>query len=183
MPRTVPTIASESPGNFLTGALWNANVKAMGDFLLGSSSNGVPRFSGYQATSQSLSTGTWTSLNIDTELFDSDAGHSTVTNTSRYTATVAGTYAVAATVAFAANATGVRRVRLALNGAAINGTTIGSDAPGGSAQAAAITMSLVQLNGTTDYVEAQGLQSSGGALSTNANSDPCPSLRLFWISG
>ena len=182
MTRAVPTIASESPGNFLTGALWNANIKAMGDFLLGSSSNGVPRFSGYQATAQSLSTGVWTSLNIDTELFDSDAGHSTVTNTSRYTATVAGTYAVTATVAFAANATGIRRVRLAFNGTAVNGTSVGSDAPGGSAQSSAITMSLVQFNGTTDYVEAQGLQSSGGSLNTSANADVCPSLRLFWIS-
>ena len=54
MARSVPTIASVPPGTYLTGALWASNVKAMGDFLMGSGGNGVPRFSGYQNTVQSL---------------------------------------------------------------------------------------------------------------------------------
>jgi hypothetical protein len=179
----VPVLASQTPGSFLTGAMWNANVKALGDFFAGSGANGVPRFAGYQTTAQSISTATWTSFNIDTELFDSDGAHSTVTNTSRYTATVPGTYMVIGSSGWVSNSTGLRRVRIAVNGVAVFGTGTGAEAQTTSGVSGHITSTLVQLNGTTDYVEVQGHQTTGAALSTSGGSDFSPSLRLFWISG
>ncbi|WP_329143419.1 hypothetical protein OIU91_05875 [Streptomyces sp. NBC_01456] len=175
MGRIVPVSASVSPGQFITGALWNAQLKALNDFT-----TGVPVFAGYQGTVQSVSTGTFTPLTIDTEVIDSDGGHSTTTNTSRYTATVPGTYLVLGTAAWAANATGYRRTSIALNGTRVPGSSVGSDATT-SVLAGNSTSTIVVLNGTTDYVEVHASQSTGSALNTSVT-DFAPSLRVIWLS-
>lgn len=176
MGRIVPVPVTEAPGNYDTAALFNAQVRDLNNFALG-----APVFSGVQGTAQSIPNGAWTSFTIDTELLDADGGHSTVTNTSRYTATVPGTYLVIGTSGWAGNVTGKRWVRLALNGAAINGTGCGSDAHAAINVGGHATSTVVALNGSTDYVEVQGQQASGGALNTNVT-DFAPSLRVFWIS-
>ncbi|MFI2078458.1 hypothetical protein [Streptomyces triculaminicus] len=175
MPRTVPTSASVTPGQFITGALWNAQVKALNDFT-----TAPPVFSGYQTTAQSISNATFTSFTLDTEVVDSDGGHSTSTNTSRYTATVAGTYLVVGTAGWNGNATGYRRCRITLNGAAVPGAAVGADATNSVLCGQCVT-AIVVMNGTTDYVEVQGQQSSGGALAAY-NADFAPSMRVYWLS-
>ncbi|MFI0914235.1 hypothetical protein [Streptomyces abikoensis] len=175
MARTVPVSASESPGQFITGALWNAQVKALNDFL-----TAPPVFSGYQTTAQSIPTGIFTTFTIDTEVVDSDGGHSTVTNTSRYTATVPGTYLVVGTAGWGPNATGYRRCRITLNGSAVNGAAVGADATTASLCGQCVS-TIVVMNGSTDYVEVQGAQNSGGALAAYGQ-DFAPSLRVYWLS-
>ncbi|MEV4438527.1 hypothetical protein AB0K09_05810 [Streptomyces sp. NPDC049577] len=175
MARTVPVMASETPGNYQTSALWNANVKALGDFTLG-----PPVFSGYQTTAQSIANATFTSFTLDTEVVDSDGGHSTVTNTSRYTATVPGTYLVVGTAGWNGSATGYRRCRITLNGGVVPGAAVGADAANAVLCGQCVT-AIVVMNGTTDYVEVQGAQSSGGALAAY-NQDFAPSLRVYWLS-
>ncbi|MBK3624903.1 hypothetical protein JHN59_08585 [Streptomyces sp. MBT49] len=182
MPRTVPAIASQSPGNFLTGALWNASVKAMGDWALGSGTNGLPRFRGYATSAQALSDNTWTSLNLDTESYDSDNGHSTSTNTSRYVVQVAGTYLVVGSVGMAANATGNRSARLTVNGSSIPGTFVKTLAPTAAHSAGLVTSMIVSCI-ANDYIEVQGLQTSGAALNTSAGGDVAPSLSCIWLTG
>ena len=182
MARTVPTIASEVPGNYLTGALWNANIKAMGDYLLGSSGNGVPRFRGTQGTAQSLGSNVWTSLTIDTEVYDSDNGHSTTTNTSRYTVQVAGTYLVTGSVSFVANASANRAVRITVSGSSVPGSFVKTLAPDASGSSGLVTTTQVVCS-VGDYLEVQGNQNSGGSLNTNPGSDVCVSLAVQWISG
>jgi hypothetical protein len=180
--RIVPTIASETPANFLTGALWNANVKAMGDFLMGSGSNGVPRFKGYASTSQAIATGTTdTPITLDTEDYDSDNGHSTTTNSSRYVIQVAGTYRIAGTGALATNATGNRKLGININGV---------NARGGAIQGAAIASNswsgvvyTEQVLGVGDYVELVCWQTSGGSLNTSATTGFGPVLMVSWFSG
>jgi hypothetical protein len=176
--RTPPTVASAVPGNYVTGALWNAGPKALGDW-----GTAQPVFAGYQGTVQAVPSGNWTSFTIDTETLDSDAGHSTVTNTSRYTATVPGLYLVIGSSGYTSNTTGLRRVRLALNGSPVIGSGVGSDTHAASGAIGHVTSSLVQMNGTTDFVEVQGYQTSGANLNTNTNpgTEFTPSLRLFWI--
>lgn len=182
MGRTAPTIASESPGNILTGALWNSNIKAMGDFLLGASTNGVPRFRGYATTAQSLADGTWTSLTIDTEVYDSDNGHSTSSNTSRYVVQAPGTYLISGGCGFAGNNTGNRAVRLTVNGVSIAGSFVKTPTANSSNTTGLVTVGhAVCLAG--DYVEVQGWQSSGAALNTTALGDVTSSLAMHWISG
>lgn len=175
MARTVPVSAQKSPGDFITGALWNAGPKALCDWA-----TAQPVFAGYQATLQSVTSGTWTSLSIDTETLDSDGGHSNVTNTTRYTAQIAGTYLVLGFAAFASNATGVRGSRLALNGTAIRGSQTNVNTCSSSVWSSpcwAVTAMAVG-----DYVEVQGFQNSGGALNTNNGTDCTTSLAVFWLS-
>ncbi|MFI8535324.1 hypothetical protein ACIGMX_34405 [Streptomyces aquilus] len=182
MPRVVPTIATESPGNFQTGALWNASVKAMGDWLLGAGTTGVPRFKGYATTAQSLASSTTdTAITLDTEEYDSDNGHSTTTNTSRYTVQVAGTYYIAATLGFAANGSGNRKVGININGASARGGVV--QAPGISTNSFVACVSTEQTLAVGDYVELVGWQTSGGALNTAVSVGFGPVLMCHWISG
>ncbi|MDX3126019.1 hypothetical protein [Streptomyces scabiei] len=183
MPRAVPTIATKAPGDYLTGALWNANVKAMGDFLLGASGNGVPRFRGYAQTAQSIPDGAWTALTLDTEAYDSDGGHSTSTNTSRYTVQVPGVYLITGAAAFAGNATGNRAVRMAVNGIGVIGSFVKTLAATATHSSAVATVAQVVCV-AGDYIEVFGYQNSGGALMTSATStDVAPALGVQWIAG
>lgn len=182
MPRVVPVPVTESPSNFLTGALWNAQVKATMDWLLGSAANGVPRFRGYQGSAQSLADNTWTSLTLDTEAYDSDNGHSTSTNTSRYTVQVAGTYVITGSASFAANATGNRAGRITVNGTAIPGSFVKTLAATAS-HSSAVQCAAQAVCSVGDYIEIQGLQTSGAALNTSAGTDVACSMGVWWISG
>ncbi|MDT0435599.1 MULTISPECIES: hypothetical protein [Streptomyces] len=182
MPRTPPVIASQQPGNYLTGALWNASVKAMGDWCLGSGTNGAPRFRGYATVAQALSNDTWTPLTLDSEFFDSDNGHSTTTNTSRFVVPVAGTWDVTGSVGFAANGTANRAVRITVNGAAVTGSFVKTSSATAAGSCGLVTVCQV-VCAVNDYIEVQGNQNSGGALNTNAGSDVCSSLGCFWFSG
>ncbi|WP_037616471.1 hypothetical protein [Streptomyces aureus] len=182
MARTVPVVATEVPGNFISAALWTAQVSATMNFLMGTGTNGVPRFRGYQTSVQSLADNTWTSLTLDTEAFDSDNGHSTSTNTSRYVVQVAGTYAVTGVAAFAANATGNRAARIAVNGTSIAGSFVKTLAATASHSSGVATHAQVAC-AVGDYIEVMGLQTSGAALNTSAASDVACAMGVWWISG
>jgi hypothetical protein len=171
----VPVPAQETVGNLITAALWNANVYNGLTYLLNR-----PLFTGYQTTAQSVTNTAWTSLNIDTEDLDGYGGHSNTVNPSRYTPTVPGTYLLIGTVGFASNATGYRCARLCLNGSLIKGT--GVQLPATTGIWGATTLGFVVCNGTTDYLELQGWQSSGAALNTNPNAESSPAFRALWIS-
>jgi hypothetical protein len=124
-----------------------------------------PRCVVYNSTTQSLSDSTLTTMLFDTEDFDIGGLHSTSVNTGRATCPSSGTgiYLVLAKVAYVANATGIRVVRIRKNG---------SDFTTQSTQAAtAAGVQVVQSIGLAaltpgDYVEVIGFQSSGGALNT-----------------
>lgn len=174
MARTIPSLAQQQPGNYNTSALENNIRYAISYFA------GVPVFAGYQASTQSVGAGSYASFTIDTELIDTDGGHSTVTNTSRYVAQVPGTYLVIGSSGWGASNTGYRRTRIALNGNAVRGAT-GFD-QNQIVTSAGLAVSIVTMNGTTDYVEVQGAQNSGGTLSTFSSADFCPTLTVLWVS-
>jgi hypothetical protein len=157
----VPTWAQEVPGNFVTSALWNANVYNNGTFL-----TNPPLFAAYQSAAQSIANSTLTAIAMDTSVVDSYGGHSNVTNNSRYTAQVAGWYFVIAQVGFAANASGNRLIEMHKNGGStLNlGQGVGL-APTTSNNSANQVCALVQLM-VSDYIEAYTYQTSGGALNT-----------------
>lgn len=165
-------MANEVPGNMLTGALWNANVAALGNFV-----TAVPVFYGIQTVAQSI-VGTAVIL-LDAENLDSDGGHSTVTNTGRYTPTVPGLYLVLCTGAFAINATGTRAVQVRQNGAVIR-----SSQSVGAAHAQPFcgnTWALAQCNGTTDWVE-MFVSTGGLTLNSYVGLDMTSAMAVFWIS-
>lgn len=182
MARTVPAIPTEIPGNFITGALFNATVGAAGAWAFGSGSNGPPRFQGYSVSSQSIPTGiNYVSLTLDTEVYDSDGGHSTTTNTSRYTVQVAGTYYISGSCGYPGTAGGNRSTRIAVNGSPAQGSQV-ADAPTTTANSwYGIATCFAVLN-VGDYVEVQTWQNSGGGISTNGGVATGPTLNVLWVS-
>lgn len=164
MPRTVPAMANEVPGNYQTGALWNANVKALGDFL-----ENKPIFSAYATVAQSIPNNVFTGVLLDTEVFDPDGGHSTTTNTDRYTCQVAGVYLLTGLVVFPATGTGTRGAGFSLNGATtvINGSENLTPVAAAIATTIAANPTYVRLD-VGDYVSLAAYQNNGSALSTSA---------------
>jgi hypothetical protein len=161
---TLPSFRTWTAGEVVTAAFFNSNVRDAGNFFLS-----WPVAELRQTVAQSLATGASTAVTMDTEDVDTDNGHSTVTNTSRYTGQTAGRFQCSGKVGFAANAAGVRVVWLSKSGTAINGSGVEEIT---NTVAAAVTLlptatMTTFLNGSTDYLEVFALQTSGGALNTD----------------
>jgi hypothetical protein len=183
VPRTVPVPVVESPGNYLTGALWTAQIKATMDYLMGSGTNGVPRFKGYASTGQSIAStsSSDTAVTLDTEDYDSDNGHSTTTNSSRYTVQVAGIYLVMATASFPTNATGNRKLGINVNGTNVRGGVFQGPSMASNSWSACVCVEQAFVVG--DYIEMVVWQTSGAPLSLNAGGGGFgPTLMCHWIS-
>lgn len=158
---------------------FNAGTLASLQFLLT-----PPKVVARNTSAGSFTNSTWTAVGFDTNDVDEDyttatAGqHSTVTNTSRFTAIWPGKYLCNGVVAYALNATGARGARWAVNGTATNavGQLLPSVAATFGAQVAAPGQE-VYLN-IGDYVELQGFQASGSPLASAAG---C-SFTIVWIS-
>jgi hypothetical protein len=170
----VPVMRNYVPGETEVGAFFNAQRDAM-NFLLN-----VPACNAVQATPQTVGTAAWTSLALDSTVFDSYGGHSNSTNNSRYTAQVSGWYLVFAASCWPSNATGWRGIRVTKNGSQVAGgaTEVGASAAGVTAIA---TPSVICFLNAGDYVEAQGWQNSGGNLNTSVNLDADCSLTAVWL--
>jgi hypothetical protein len=125
-----------------------------------------PLFITWQTSTQSIATGTPVALTWPAAQVDTYTGWS-VSNPTRYTGKVGGYYEFNASYASAANATGDHVIFLVKNGVtaspiASTAVTAASASDNPSIQVSAI----IQLNGSTDYVEAWVVQRSGGALVT-----------------
>lgn len=124
-------------------------------------SGNMPAFSAYASTDQTPSANTWTKVNYNTEIFDTNNNYDPTTNY-RFTPTVAGYYQINANVSFSGSATGYAQMGIYKNGNFIvggsgipNNVTIGSQCNASS---------VIYCNGSTDYIEIYAWQSSGGAL-------------------
>lgn len=173
---TIPTIPTESPGNFWTAALWNANILNGLNYLFS-----PVRFKAYSSTTQSLGSGTAAiSLTLDTEIVDSDGGHSTTTNTSRYTVQTAGLYFVTGSVCFATSSAGTRTLQVLQNGGAVFGSAVQA-MPSATNGASVFTATLVQA-AVNDYIEIAAWQNSGGSLATSTSTSVATTMNLWRIS-
>lgn len=173
---TVPTPYTAATGNFLTSALWNAQVRDGLAFLMS-----PVRFKAYASVAQSFTSSTTsTVLTLDTELFDSDGGHSTSTNTSRFTCQTAGLYYVSGSVCFAVNATGTRTLNVFVNGTGVTGAA-NQAAPSASNGGSVVTSTLVQLV-VGDYVELAAWQNSGATLATSTSLAIATTMCLYRVS-
>src|SRR5687767_2891259 len=83
-----------------------------------------PRAQLRQTVAQTFTSGAFAAVTFTTEDWDTYAGHSTSTNTSRYTAQIAGIYMLTGKIGWNGNATGRRASRWAKNGTDINGSQI-----------------------------------------------------------
>lgn len=115
----------------------------------------------YASAPASVATGTDAQLAANSERFDNDGLHSTVTQNSRITIQKDGRYRLTAAVSFAGNNTGSRKISFLLNGA--TESVRSQQGPGTSADYyadAEWTTSLV----AGDYIEVRVQQGSGGNL-------------------
>lgn len=148
----------------------------------GATGPGAAQFSGakvYNSTTQNVTTATDTKITFNSEVYDTDSFHSTVTNTSRLTAPSTGKYHVGATVNFGPNATGFRYVRLMKNGADILGSS--QDAGSVSSVVSQILTTSVDVDLTAgDYVEVNVYQTSGITLATGDTTSDY-ARNAFWI--
>lgn len=118
------------------------------------------------AAAQSINSAAWTAINFNSETYDVGTMHDNVTNKSRFTIPAGGDglYLIGGLVCFDPNATGLRGCAVAKNGTQIPGTPVVVN-NGGAGQTSVQAMTLQNLV-AGDYVEIQGYQASGGALST-----------------
>ena len=173
---TVPSEMTAAAGAILTAAEWNSNVRDAINFLIG-----PPTCACRQTVAQSIPNSATTAVTLDTEDFDNDGMHSTVTNTSRITAQTAGRYQLGGGVGFSGNSTGIRSAQWMLNGSLMAaGTAQMSAASTVVTDAPARTISTFMNVG--DYVEIGAQQTSGGALNTAVSTADQSGVIVRWIA-
>ena len=131
----------------------------------------TPTFVGCRLTKsavQSLDNATSTAITWNTEDFDTDGFHSTVSNTSRITIPTGkdGKYLITSLIGFDENSTGTRQVLLYKNGA--NALHVAQFKPADNTESQ-LTFSTIQSLVATDYIELYAYQSSGGSLNYPRN--------------
>lgn len=125
--------------------------------------NVVPTFSVYKsAVVQSIPNDVYTKISLQSEDYDVGGCFDNVTNY-RFQPTVAGYYFIHGQVTFAAAAISLRIAAIYKNGNPMGQQTFSINANSGDYFSVANAIS-VYMNGTTDYVELFGYQSSGGSL-------------------
>jgi hypothetical protein len=139
----------------------------------------VPIVRAYNSANISINDSTLTALTFDSERYDTDTMHSTVTGTGKLTATTAGTYHIIGQVRFATSAVGVRQISIRLNGT----TTLAFK--GMSAASASVHGDIVETDyqfNATDYVELIVYQTSGGALNVDVAANYSPEFMMHYVS-
>lgn len=170
----VPTAYTWTVGELQTAAKMNAYLRDLATFLLNRPSARLRH-----SVTQSLTTSTSTALLLDTEDTDTDGGHSTVTNTSRYTCQTAGTWLAMASVPWTGNATGKRETYFRVNNTT-DYHSVAIDCNRNVTHATA-TSGLIPLS-VGDYVEIWGYQDTGAGLGTNQSFHRGVQFSLIWES-
>jgi len=128
-------------------------------------SGNMPAFSAYGSAGQSIATATWTKIAYNTELFDTNSYYDNVTNY-RFQPLIAGYYQINANIFTSASAAGLAFIAIYKNGSAYCYGNVVPNTNGGY-----ITVnSLLNCNGSTDYIEIYAYQNSGVSLSFGSSS-------------
>ncbi|CAB5212616.1 hypothetical protein UFOVP192_37 [uncultured Caudovirales phage] len=118
-----------------------------------------PAFSAYGNAGQSIATSTWTKIAYNTKIFDTNSNYDNATNY-RFTPTVSGYYQINANVFTSSSAAGLAFIAIYKNGAIYCYGNVVPNTNGGY-----ITVnSLLNCNGSTDYIEIYVYQNSGVSL-------------------
>lgn len=139
-------------------AAWGDTVRDDLEFLID-----PPACSVFNSASVSVTSGTtFTIMLADSENFDNNGMHSTVTNTSRVTAQTAGRYLCIATATYGAGTTGFRGLAFLHQGTTKFGEVQISPAPAGIGTA--ITTSATRVLAVNEYVEVEARHTQGANL-------------------
>lgn len=149
LPANTGTVLTTASTAVVTQAMLSTNVAGNG-----------PAFSAYlPTTNQSVTSNTWTKVNLSAETFDTNSNFDSTTNY-RFTPTVAGYYHINGAVYSNSNATSTQ-VACAIykNGSSYKVASIS----GSFGQGGAYVTDIVYFNGSTDYVELYGLNVSSNS--------------------
>lgn len=171
-PRTWTTL------EVVTAALLNTHLRDNLSFLAN-----PPKVHVYHNAAQAIANVTLTPLAFNTERYDSDTIHDTVTNNTRLTCKTAGTYSIGGNVSWENAAAGTFRLcRIRHNGSSI----IASSAYAPSAFAAVSNDQNVTVDyalAVNDYVELVVHHNAGaGGLQVLASLNYSPEFWMRWVS-
>lgn len=156
---TVPTAYTWTVGELVTASKVNQYLRDAVSFLLS-----PPHATMTHSVGQTTTTGADTALSFDTEESDSDNGHSTVTNNSRYTAQTAGYWQAIGVAPWTSSANGGRETFVRVNGATAYSSQV--IAASLAIQHCVSITDKVFLN-VADYVEICVRQTSGANLNVD----------------
>lgn len=175
---SVPTQRTWADSDALNTTNLNGSVSDPIEFLLN-----LPAAQVRQTSAQSISNAAPTALTFGAEDLDDDmdgaSAHSTVTNTSRFTANYSGWYLCSGGVCFATDADGRRGTRWAVNGTAINGSEAFLPAFGTATTSVPSRTMLIFLT-AGDYVELLAYHEAGAALNTAVTTTQQPHMTVIW---
>lgn len=130
-------------------------------------SGNMPAFSAYMSASQNITTATWTKVQLNTEVFDTNSNFDPTTNY-RFTPTVEGYYQINAGV-YCSNLTDYDvqgSVGIYKNGSIYHRATLNFGGEGSKFNDFLTAVSgVIYLNGSTDYIELYGRITAGGTPS------------------
>ena len=145
--------------------------------------NTAPLFIAYANDAQTIATATFTKVQCNTEVADTNSNYDHSTNY-RFTPTVAGYYQITGAVGWTtAPANGDGFIALYKNGSVYR--YISNRTTPSSANRFLAGTCLMYMNGTTDYVELYVYQNTGGNLTTFAGSSQrreCPEFQGVLVS-
>lgn len=115
----------------------------------------------YSSSATAAANGALTTIAFDSERYDTDTMHSTVTNNTRITITTAGKYHVGGNIEWTTGAGTLRLLRVLLNGTTVIANSL---MPPVSGNVTRMAVECDYIFAAADYIELQGVQDSGGSI-------------------
>lgn len=139
---------------------------------------GIPQAKLLNTATQSCNNATDTFINFTSEVIDTLNGHDNAVNNTRYTAQAGGQYLCIASIPWANNATGVRRLDFRKNGTTFYSGS--SYAAGAATRVVSNASRIIELT-FGDYIEVSVNQTSGGALNADGTVNEGLVLDVMWL--
>lgn len=159
MAKTYTTVPDKAAGDIFTEGMWDTYIKDNGNNLIV-----PPSCRATQSSGTSLSDNTETTVAFNTEAWDTDGMHDTVTNNSRITIQTAGVYVVTAGLAVTSSVSVGMYAALRVNGSTYIAKA--QDATnGGSLGARFLGVHAVYSFAAADYIELRALQTNASPAS------------------
>lgn len=167
----VPSQRTWSVSDLVTAAEMNANVRDAINFVIN-----PPMFIGHQATPQSIGSGSFVNVALDTNDLDTYSGHSTTVNNTQYFSQLAGIYSVTCSSGWAAAAN--RRLMNTASGAGATllGTGTQVEIPNNNTGTVSLLSVCYFRLPVSAWVQMQVQQISGGSLNLGS-----ASMTVEWI--
>ena len=129
-------------------------------------SGNMPAFSAYGTAFQSVASSTFVKIAFNTKDFDTNNYYDNSTNY-RFQPLIAGYYQINATISAGTAVTGAVQIAIYKNNSIY---CYGANIPNSNLGPNAVVSNVVYCNGSTDYIEIYGYQTSGGSINLGSGS-------------